>query len=248
MPNNQSPHPYSMSSNDPTQSISPHFTGAGHSLNLWYNMGLTPVPGRHTDSGFGSDNTSYVPMDPPLLTPPNRNLNSSESPYEDMYAPPSCCSSGSASNSPDLNSLSPKKKQSLGSVYEQMWLTTAGKPVFVNKNIKIPDSFTNDNKICYDENVNITTDQTTGGNSGLSLNCFHMRTLIGRGSFGKVVLCEHTESGEPVAIKILKKHSVLMDDDKDAVFLERDVLHLTAYHPFFTHLIATFQSEVCPFA
>lgn len=111
-----------------------------------------------------------------------------------------------------MESYYPDKQQS---VYEQMWMTTAGKPYFVNSVLK---------------NAN-------------SLDCFRCRTLIGRGSFGKVVLAEHIDSGKAVAIKILKKHNVLLDDDRDAVFLERDVLHLTAYHPFFAHLISTFQTK-----
>ncbi|XP_075256444.1 protein kinase C epsilon type-like isoform X2 [Convolutriloba macropyga] len=207
-----------------------HFAaGAG---NLWYNMGST---GRQTDSGFGSDNTSYVPMYPPPPIPAT-SKPTSESAYEDLYAPPSCCSSGSASNSPDFNSISPRKRQSLNgsAVYEQMWMTTAGRPVFVNKNIR-PEVMTRD--CCVNK---IESDSTI---SSLTIEDFNLRTLIGRGSYGKVMLCEHRESGEPVAIKVLKKHNVLMDDDKDAVFLERDVLHLSAYHPFFTHLIATFQTE-----
>ena len=78
---------------------------------------------RRQDSGFGSENTSYVPMYPEVPPPPE-----------------------------------PPRRRSKDSVYEQMWMSTSGKPVFINKNIK----------------------------NNCNLKSFQMKALIGRGSFGKV--------------------------------------------------------------
>lgn len=43
----------------------------------------------------------------------------------------------------------------------------------------------------------------------ISINDFQLLTVVGRGSFGKVYLCRHKDSGMPYAMKILKKDQLV---------------------------------------
>ena len=51
-----------------------------------------------------------------------------------------------------------------------------------------------------------------------------MITLIGRGTFGKVILCEKKDTLELYAIKCLKKDEIIYLDNIDSVRLERKIL------------------------
>ena len=51
-----------------------------------------------------------------------------------------------------------------------------------------------------------------------------MITLIGRGTFGKVILCEKKDTLELYAIKCLKKDEIVYLDNIDSVRLERKIL------------------------
>lgn len=61
----------------------------------------------------------------------------------------------------------------------------------------------------------------------------------------QVLLAEvPTEKNAVYAVKALKKDVVLEDDDVECTLVERRVLALATRHPYLTHLLATFQSEV----
>ncbi|KAL9957916.1 hypothetical protein ACROYT_G034871 [Oculina patagonica] len=76
----------------------------------------------------------------------------------------------------------------------------------------------------------------------LSFDDFTIMKVLGKGTFGKVMLARMKKTGEVVALKILKKEVIVAKDEVAHTLTENRVLKSTV-HPFLTELRYSFQTK-----
>ncbi|XP_050781153.1 serine/threonine-protein kinase N1 isoform X2 [Gopherus flavomarginatus] len=83
----------------------------------------------------------------------------------------------------------------------------------------------------------------------LTLDEFRFLAVLGRGHFGKVLLSEHSRTGELYAIKALKKGDIVARDEVESLMCEKRIFETvnSSRHPFLVNLFACFQTpeHVC---
>jgi atypical protein kinase C iota type len=76
----------------------------------------------------------------------------------------------------------------------------------------------------------------------VSIDDFNLLTIIGRGSYAKVVQAEHKVTKQIYAIKIIKKEMFNEDEESDWVQTEKSVFETASNHPFLVGLHSCFQT------
>jgi len=73
---------------------------------------------------------------------------------------------------------------------------------------------------------------------------FSMLKVIGKGSFGKVLLGKHIKTDKVFAIKVLSKEAIVKQNEVKHIMSERNVLMANVKHPFLIGLHYSFQTPL----
>ena len=84
--------------------------------------------------------------------------------------------------------------------------------------------------------------QRKAGDKKSELKDFNIKSVIGRGSFGKVFLVQKVDDGKVYAMKSLRKDVIIDYDQIESTLLEKKIL-LEADHPFLVGMEYVFQTD-----
>lgn len=73
---------------------------------------------------------------------------------------------------------------------------------------------------------------------------FELKAILGTGSFGRVRLARHKQTGRHVAIKMLSKSQILRTKQVMHIKAEKEILSVVNY-PFLVNMLGFFQDEEC---
>ncbi|KAJ2304847.1 Serine/threonine-protein kinase Sgk2, partial [Coemansia sp. RSA 2704] len=89
-----------------------------------------------------------------------------------------------------------------------------------------------------------TTAELAVNQKRVSLDDFQLLSIIGKGSYGKVMLARYKDSGKVMAIKVISKSKLRgRPNEIRRVMSERKVLERTVEHPFLVGLQCAFQTK-----
>uniref|UniRef100_A0A665W0Z7 Protein kinase C n=1 Tax=Echeneis naucrates TaxID=173247 RepID=A0A665W0Z7_ECHNA len=94
-----------------------------------------------------------------------------------------------------------------------------------------------------DGNRQLRLDLRSPSKVKVGIHDFNFLMVLGKGSFGKVLLAEERGSERLFAVKVLKKDVLFQDEDTESALVERRVLALSSRPHFLTSLYCAFQTE-----
>jgi serine/threonine protein kinase len=96
-----------------------------------------------------------------------------------------------------------------------------------------------------DFNMEVTNDPTIKNvtDNKLTIDDFTILKVVGKGSYGKVLLVKKNDDNKTLAMKVLKKKHMIKRNQVQHTKTERSILELVK-HPFIIQLKYAFQNEV----
>lgn len=95
-----------------------------------------------------------------------------------------------------------------------------------------------------DGTTGIPFDLGEGENKRARVEDFEMLKVIGKGSFGRVLLGKHIATDKVYAIKVLSKEAIVRQNEAKHIMSERNVLLGNVHHPFLVGLHYSFQTAL----